>query len=73
MKNTYIFRRLNTNVTAPLHVKIDDSINEAFRIAVIRKFGSKKGSLAKGVEEAILLWLENEGYSEIVGELRKKL
>jgi len=59
-------------VAEPLHVKIDDEISRAFRKAVIDKFGSKKGALTKGVEEAILLWLENEGYTEDVKRLRKK-
>ena len=40
-------------------VDIDDSLDRAFRIAILKKFDSKKGSLRKGVEEAIRLWLKN--------------
>lgn len=69
-ENTYIFMCTNTNVAESLHVKIDDEISRAFRKAVIDKFGSKKGALTRGIEEAILIWLENEGYKEDVEKLR---
>ncbi len=39
-------------------VKIDDELEERFRIAVLKIKGKKRGALSEAVEEAIKLWLE---------------
>jgi len=41
-----------------IHVRIDDELEKKFRKKVLDVYGSKKGALAKAVEEAIKLWLE---------------
>ncbi len=41
-----------------LHVRIDDELEKRFRKKVLDVYGSRKGALAKAVEEAIKLWLE---------------
>jgi post-segregation antitoxin (ccd killing protein) len=41
-----------------LNVKIDDELDKEFRKKVIDVYGTKKGVLAKAVEEAIELWLQ---------------
>jgi len=41
-----------------LHVQIDDEIEKKFRKKVLDVYGTRKGALAKAVEEAIRLWLE---------------
>ena len=38
---------------------IDDELNERFRIAIIKRFGSRKGALQRAVEEAVEVWLES--------------
>jgi hypothetical protein len=45
-----------------LYGRIDPDLEKRFRIKVIEKYGSTKGSLAQALEEAIRRWLEeNEG------------
>lgn len=44
-----------------LHVRIDDGLERRFRKKVIDVYGTRKGALAKAVEEAIKLWLEKYG------------
>jgi len=39
-------------------VKIDDELEERFRIAVFKVKNKKRGALSEAVEEAIKLWLE---------------
>jgi len=41
-----------------LHVRIDDELEKKFRKRVLDAYGTRKGALAKAVEEAIRLWLE---------------
>jgi len=41
-----------------LHVRVDDELEKRFRKKVLDVYGSRKGALAKAVEEAIRLWLE---------------
>ncbi len=41
-------------------VEIDDTIDRQLRHAVLEKFGTKKGALAKAVEEALRLWLKEQ-------------
>jgi len=41
-----------------IHVRIDDELERRFRKRVLDVYGSKKGALARAVEEAIRLWLE---------------
>jgi len=41
-----------------LHVRIDDELEKRFRKKVLDVYRSRKGALAKAVEEAIKLWLE---------------
>lgn len=47
----------------PLRVRITTRLEQEFREAAIKRFGSSKGALNKAAEEAILEWLstiENE-------------
>jgi len=41
-----------------IHVRIDDELENRFRKKILDVYGSKKGALARAVEEAIKLWLE---------------
>jgi len=41
-----------------IHVRIDDELERRFRKKVLDVYGSKKGALARAVEEAFKLWLE---------------
>jgi hypothetical protein len=41
-----------------LNVEIDDELEKQFRIEVVKRKGSKKGSLREAVEEALRLWLK---------------
>ncbi len=42
-----------------INVRIDDEIEKKLRMEIARH-GGKKGDLAKAVEEALKLWLEQE-------------
>ena len=42
-------------------IVIDKELNEAFRAVVAKKYGYHHGALSKALEEAIKLWLENQG------------
>jgi len=42
----------------PLFVRINEDLEKQFRIRVIEKYGSQKGSLEKALEEAIKDWIE---------------
>ncbi len=44
--------------------KIDDELEERFRITVLKVKGKKRGALSEAVEEAIRLWLEKYGSQE---------
>ncbi|CAI1492358.1 conserved protein of unknown function [Thermococcus nautili] len=41
-----------------LHVLIPDELDEEFRLAVGRRYGSKKGALGIAVTEALRMWIE---------------
>ena len=41
-----------------IHVQIDDALDKEFRLEVVRRMGSRKGSLKLAIEEAIKSWLE---------------
>lgn len=41
-----------------INVRIEDDLEQRFRLEVVRRLGGKKGALRKAVEEAIRLWLE---------------
>jgi len=43
-----------------IHLKIDNKIEEAWRQACGKKFGVRKGSLQRGMEEALKMWLANQ-------------
>jgi hypothetical protein len=45
---------------ARINLILRDELEEEFRNMVFRKYGLKKGNIAKAVEEAINLWIENE-------------
>lgn len=48
-----------------INVNVKDSIESRFRQGVFHKKGMKKGNLTQAVEEAMLLWVEqNEGKGE---------
>ena len=40
-----------------LNINISDQLEKEFRLKTIEKFGGKKGSLSKALEEAITLWI----------------
>lgn len=40
-----------------LNINISDQLEKEFRLKIIEKFGGKKGSLSKALEEAITLWI----------------
>jgi len=40
-----------------LNINVSDQIEKEFRLKTIEKFGGKKGSLSKALEEAITLWI----------------
>ena len=42
-----------------IDVKIDDKLERKFRLKYFKVFGGKKGSLTKGIEAAIRLWMKN--------------
>jgi hypothetical protein len=44
-----------------LHVLIPEELNEEFRRAVGRRYGSKKGTLGVAVAKALQMWLEKNG------------
>lgn len=44
-----------------LNIRIDDELDETFRLEVVKKLHSKKGALRLAVEEAIKLWLKEKG------------
>ena len=45
-----------------IHVEITDEFDKKLRIAIINRFGAKKGALQQAVTEALELWLkEKEG------------
>ena len=41
-----------------INVRIEDELEQSFRLEVVRRFSGKKGALRKAVQEAIKLWLE---------------
>jgi len=44
-----------------INQNIDDNLDKKFRDVVYKKYGMKKGSMLKGFEEAIELWIEKNG------------
>lgn len=44
-----------------LDLNLDDKLEQRLRIAVVKKFGGRKGDLTKAIAEAIERWLEKEG------------
>lgn len=45
-----------------INAEVSNELNERFRIAIINRFGTKKGALKQAVTEALELWLkEKEG------------
>jgi hypothetical protein len=48
-------------VMRQLHVLIPEELDDEFRRAVGRKYGSKKGTLGVAVAEALQMWLEKNG------------
>ena len=43
-----------------LKTSIPEELDNKFRKIVARKFGAKRGALKKAIQEAIIIWLENE-------------
>lgn len=41
-----------------LNVEIPDELDEKFKRVVAKKFGLRKGSLKKAIEEAIMEWIK---------------
>ena len=42
-----------------INIFISDEIEKEFRLKAVERFGGKKGSLSKALEEAVKLWLES--------------
>ena len=40
-----------------LNVNIDNKLDRAFRMELVRRFDGRKGSIQKGVEEALRMWI----------------
>ena len=51
---------LQCNSLARVNIVLDDQLEEHFRARIFEKYGMKKGNIAKAVEEAIQMWIENE-------------
>jgi regulator of replication initiation timing len=45
---------------ARINLYIPDELENEFRTMIFQKYGLKKGNIAKAIEEAINLWIENE-------------
>jgi hypothetical protein len=43
-----------------IDVNLDDKLEQRLRLAVVKRYGGKKGDLGKAVEEAIEKWLKEE-------------
>jgi len=41
-----------------LNINIPDEVEKQFRLKTIERFGGKKGSISKALEEAIKLWIK---------------
>jgi hypothetical protein len=50
--------RGSPRIMARLDMTVENNLDKRFRAAVYKKYGMKKGSIKKAVEEAILLWLK---------------
>jgi hypothetical protein len=42
-------------------LNLDDKLEQRLRIAVVKKYGGRKGDLTKALVEAIERWLHEEG------------
>jgi hypothetical protein len=42
-------------------VELDEELDKAFRDEVARRLGMKKGNLKTAIEEAIRIWISQEG------------
>ncbi|MFI5448327.1 MAG: hypothetical protein ACHQ03_00945 [Candidatus Bathyarchaeia archaeon] len=47
-----------------LDVDVDDKLEQKLRMAVLKRYGGRKGDLKKAVVDAIEKWLKEEGKSE---------
>jgi len=41
-----------------LNVIIDDELDKAFRIEIVKRIGSRRGAITMAVEQALKLWIE---------------
>ena len=44
-----------------LDVEVEDALEKRLRLAVIKRYGGRKGDLKKAVVDAIEKWLKEEG------------
>ena len=42
-----------------LNINVPDELETQFRLKTVEKFGGKKGSISKALEEAIKLWIKS--------------
>lgn len=42
-----------------LNITVSDEVEKQFRLKIVEKFGGKKGSISKALEEAIKLWIKS--------------
>ncbi len=43
-----------------INITLPDELEERFRLEVAKRKGMKKGNLGKAVEEALVLWMEED-------------
>ena len=43
-----------------INIRIDDKLDQEFRIEVVKRYHGKKGAIRIAVEEAMKLWLRHE-------------
>jgi hypothetical protein len=44
---------------ANLNLAIDDKLDDAFRTAVVNRYGMKRGNIKLAIEEALKQWIDN--------------
>jgi hypothetical protein len=47
-----------------LDVEVEDKLEQRLRMAVLKRYGGRKGDLKKAVVDAIEKWLKEEGKGE---------
>ncbi len=61
-----------TKLKIILNVEIPGTLNERFRKEVFNRKGMHKGNLTEAIQEAILLWIDNDTNTKISETPNKK-